>query len=359
MESISVDKINNNVKFDIETIEYECNFGKKTSLYSNYDSLVPYYLGNLQLGKKCQVGYVHFEKYFFNLIDLYAQDLTEHFFTHIDFINWDMETVISPGGDLCTKTYLRVELPPIPQEYTNILDSISKTFKANPLVLSDSIRKLTVYDVSKINNFNCVFPKKLKELYICSYSFDYIPKSLPASLKIIAICSCKFNSDISLNNLPDKLEYLYINSNKFSQPVDNLPTQLIVLSILSQKFLQPIDNLPNKLQILHIKTCENIGSLDNLPKTLKCLYLSQRDNLGSLDNLPETLKYLYLSQRDNFVHLLNNLPTGLKSLIIKSPNISSSLDFVPESLELIWINKYTGNFDKYNLPIGLKKINIS
>jgi hypothetical protein len=364
--------------------------------------------GFLKIGDECeQVSNIDFNVFFFDINNFYKSDISKQFFFDTKFIIWTNYNVsINRNGDLTYRSYLKIELPElqIDQTSSSLTDIIE-----NPVVLSYRVKKLIVHDFNIFNIFNCVFPSKLEELYISNREICSIPKNLPADLKLLAIISETFNSSLT-NNLPENLEFLYINSNKFNQPLTGLPTGLKVLSITSQSFGQPLTGLstglptrlstrlPDRLKILHIKTRQNIkidfasdNPISGLPESLECVYLSIYGDstnikllnelfnrfpdglkvLGlelnyadkiNLTNLPpglETLSIKINSFHKTFDEKLNNLPLGLKNLFVESINgVSSSLDSLPESMESIYVDKYIGNYNKHDLPIGLKKIQI-
>jgi hypothetical protein len=91
--------------------------------------------------------------------------------------------------------------------------------------------------------------------------------------------------DESLDNLPETLQYLEIESGEFNRPIDYLPKNLKSLKFGCYNFNQPLNNLPPKLEILDLENCEVFShQLTNLPGTLTLLNLCYSYNF-SLDNI--------------------------------------------------------------------------
>jgi len=260
--------------------------------YNNIDTLL--------IGEKNSKIFL-LKEYFCNYLDLVCTDIRTHFFCRIQIFSWTdrVNTTISRNGDLCTRMYLSVELPPI---------SINNKIK---IKLSKKITKIIIY--SEIFNIFDYFyqVEQLEELHIAYKKFNTELINLPSELKILSICSDEFNQ--SVDKLPTNLEYLYINSNSFDSQLDLLPPELKVLSIACTKFTNELSNLPSKLEILHISTKSNLNcSFDYLPESLKCLYVIADDIQSNLQNLPIGLEILYIETKINNVEKFNYLSKNIK-----------------------------------------------
>lgn len=256
-----------------------------------------------------------FNKYLCDVIKLSNTDINLHFFLQLKLISWIVIDIrIGRNGDLMTKNYLIIELPPI-------YDSEMEALKAN-LKLPRGIKKIYLYRelITILDNHIISQLDELEELYIYMKNFNSPIDNLPLGLKILLICSEKFNQ--SVNNLPENLQYLYINSSSFDANLDYLPSGLKVLSICSSNFSQELNNLPLGLEILHLNV--NLGlssSFDYLPESLVCLYLSGSYIKSKLSNLPVGLEVLYIetSELENIALVrYNNLPPNIKQKLIKS-----------------------------------------
>lgn len=104
----------------------------------------------------------------------------------------------------------------------------------------------------------------LKELYILDETggddFNLPIDNLPQTLKVLYIESDNFNQSVS--NLPSSLKQLIIHSNKFNQPLNKLPISLEKLEIMDMCFDDSYDKVNDDLL--------------NLPQSIKQLNISSR-----------------------------------------------------------------------------------
>lgn len=119
-----------------------------------------------------------------------------------------------------------------------------------------------------------------------------------------------------LNNIPNTIESISINSYGYDFGFDYLPNSIKELKIhISNYFNKSLDNLPNSIQELEIDIsfCHYNHNLDNLPNNIKKLkLLLQSKYTNSLSNLPDSIEELTI----NNLNLLNakKLPKNLRVL---------------------------------------------
>jgi hypothetical protein len=154
-----------------------------------------------------------------------------------------------------------------------------------------------------INNL----PQGLKIL-IMGHSFVEHVDNLPDSLESL-ILTGSFNNPI--DNLPSGLETLILGE-FFNQSIENLPYGLKKL-VLSNNFAKSINNLPPNLIYLQFENNNNwVGNLNNLPNSIQFLFLNINSFNYSkepvLNSLPKSIKYLEIITLQNllFESNLNN-----------------------------------------------------
>jgi hypothetical protein len=132
-------------------------------------------------------------------------------------------------------------------------------------------------------------PNYITDLFIDSASFvnislDNLHNGL-ISLMIMYLYWSE-NEDtfnISIDNLPHTLEYLYIVADNFNQPINYLPISLKSLCIYCNSFNQSLSNLPSNLELLVLahnsathKDYKLLDNLMNLPVNLKKLRILEK-----------------------------------------------------------------------------------
>lgn len=179
---------------------------------------------------------------------------------------------------------------------------------------------------------------KLKRLELLSFHGLYI--SIDKS-NIPNITHLSLQGDTySLDNLPDSLTHLEINTYYRSAPdLDNLPQSLIHL-YLGKKINISVDNLPRSLTTIVFGKHFN-KSVNYLPQTLTSITFGDYFN-QLIDNLPRTL--IYLKFGDNFNNDIDSLSTMscLRSLSFGN-SFNQNIDKLPTSLNNLTFKR---NFNK-------------
>ncbi len=160
---------------------------------------------------------------------------------------------------------------------------------------------------------------------------EYDKFIFPKWIKIIQFYKYKYEID----NLPDKLESLYLGTNLV---VNNLPMFLQKLSITGVS-----DNYNNLLNCL----TEGLEQLD---------LLFSKDYSYKLNNLPNSLKILKINNNvlGNNKLFTNFLPSQLESLSLFSIKISDIIEYIPKNLKLLELRLEELNEDDfYKLPFNL------
>lgn len=153
------------------------------------------------------------------------------------------------------------------------------------------------------------------ECYDDALDSEYQMHNLPPGLKILDIDIEDFNQPLDM--LPHSLEILYISSGTFNKPLENLPSALKILFINSVygKYEYPINALPDNLQILVIDKnkfkCENKCKLniEKLPSTLKyCILIGKHKYYSKLCNDYPNVKFITgKTLPSNFLELVNEI----------------------------------------------------
>ena len=154
-------------------------------------------------------------------------------------------------------------------------------------------------------------PDKIEYISIRTYPYDfnkYFKANMPKNLQYISIerdnsiidkltnlpnllsvyLSDGFNQ--SIDNLPDSVRFILIDTVYFDQPINKLPKSLRVLRFFfSARYCHPINISHNKLRHLTLQAYKNIKITLNCPK-LKILRLY--DDFSFVE-IPLTVKYLY------------------------------------------------------------------
>ena len=251
-------------------------------------------------------------------------------------------------------------------------------------ILSDKLSVITKLPISiKILSLTCVslhtievFPPNLKELHINSSNLSMLP-DLPLQLSVLTInyincfreentveameenrkllynCSPKivlqpFHNNInkliikntnicSLPNIPEKLQFLNISGNLFTELIA-LPNNLVYLNVSNNYFVK-LPELPVLLEELNCNN-NNLTILPDLPNGLKVLQCNF-NKLKVLPILPNNMLLLYCSNNE-LITLPDNLPNTLRTIKCDNNNIIE-LPTLPEKLQF---------FDFYNNNIG-------
>ncbi len=239
-------------------------------------------------------------------------------------------------------------------------------------VLPNTIKKL-VFDYGITFKLeDGILPTSLEYLSIMSSPFCYIDnknfddvlnyiQNCDTEAKLINLKTFKINGEIrkNLDNLPDGLEELEIESVTFNLPLNNLPFSLKKLKIQCLNYSHTLDNLPDGLEELIIFSNYNLP-LDNLPNNLKFAKLGLNSYDHELNNLPNMLTCLEL--RGKFNCKLENLPFGLKKLSLIKFN--GSLGQLPEGIErlsildrsFILINKFPKSLTHLKLDYNIRML---
>ncbi len=170
------------------------------------------------------------------------------------------------------------------------------------------------------------------DISICMEEDEYDKFIFPKWIKIIHIYKYKYEID----NLPDKLESLYLSGSNLI--VNNLPMFLQKISITGVS-----DNYNNLLNSL----TEGLEQLD---------LLFSKNYSYKLNNLPNSLKILKINNNSLSTNQLftNFLPSQLESLSLFSIKISDIIEYIPKNLKLLELRLEELNEDDfYKLPFNL------
>lgn len=196
-----------------------------------------------------------------------------------------------------------IVLPPLPKTLKHIKICITgETGYSDFDINSDYVRKIT----DKLIGFLHPVAETLESLCVNWNILDFTPFK---NLKTFILN----NSDIyikDLDNLPNTLEILIIQSVEFNSPLNNLPPSLKYLS-MSQSYTtyytngysHKLEQLPASLEVLIYPDIigvsgEDFGiTFDNLPPNLKYLSLPALhtrclDRTLSFDNLPDSIEVI-------------------------------------------------------------------
>lgn len=140
------------------------------------------------------------------------------------------------------------------------------------------------------------------------YDADYLFDTIPSNITKLCIDFQNYD-DINIDNLHNGLKELHILSEAnghFNKPINNLPQTLKKLYIESNNFNQSLDYLPCSLKNLYIESKAFDCCLDNLPPNLETLTISadhepvcKTITADNFMNLPNTLKILNVSKKYN------------------------------------------------------------
>lgn len=199
---------------------------------------------------------------------------------------------------------------------------IQSNFPINLEILH--IKQTKIIEINELNNLIEL------ELYNCSGNFNDILKNIKnfTKLKKLSIKYCKnFNQIQQLPNNLIELNIIDCNINT----LQNLPLRLEILYIHGNKItvVQNLELLDN-LKILKIENCLTIININTFPKNLQEIRILSCVNLINFPLFPNNVKYLEIS---NYNYNLTNIwPNSLLSLIIIKCNIENLLN-LPTNLK--------------------------
>lgn len=243
--------------------------------------------------------------------------------------------------------------------------------------LPTSLKKLTI---NSVNNFNTSMDNLPNKLYILEINNKFNNKidNLPTNLKILSlgnsftknINKIPLITELNLNILKPNNKFYFlpkslksITSIYINYLINNLPkeTKNIKLLINSNTL---INNLPNKLEILQINTTRNLNNLPNIKIMLYSLkgrkinpntkidtiiYFNNSDDEINIVNLPKTVKHIeFMTYNYKELEFINE---GVKS--ISFLNLNHQINDLPSSIEKIKISK---DMQEFINPIYKDKI---
>jgi hypothetical protein len=209
-----------------------------------------------------------------------------------------------------------------------------------------------------------------KSIYVSNGYTDYLIEIHKEIIdNQISILNYKSYIDIGTNfNFPNNpiKEIAYIpqrlSDEKFKkQNLNNLPEKLQILK-LNSVYVEcyKLDNLPFGLKVLYLPISYEY-ELDNLPLELEDLSLRVNNTFQqSLSYLPESLKELrIISLNNNEMVKINcdNLPNGLEKLFLRG-SLNCELNNLPRNLKTLYLTRTYNNMI-YNLPDGIEELKIS
>lgn len=238
-------------------------------------------------------------------------------------------------------------------------DSYNENISISSIKRIINNKKKIKFGISFNKSLDNKLPHDITHLLL-DYYFDKPVINLPFQLKYLGIFGV-FNHPV--NELPDSLEELVIESNYFQQSLNHLPSKLKKLkifcnshSISKPNYMPNLVKLPDELEELDLKGLFYENSLDKLPSNLKKLKLDILLNLEdirvNLDGLPSQLQILELL--GCFDNVINKLPEGLLELSI-GMSFNQEINNLPSKLKRL---RLSGKFDNLvdNLPPELEKL---
>lgn len=196
---------------------------------------------------------------------------------------------------------------------------LGEKFKSDISKIPENIKYIIFSDC---NNF-CEDPNYMSCFYK-GYNFHNSVKKI------------RFRDDFneSIDNLPSSLEELEFSPNSiFNKSVDNLPCTLKKITF-GKHFNIPINNLPQNLEYLNIQSEYFSVELKNIPPGLKYLFFNSNPKYSyekKIEGLPEGL--IEITYPFEYPFEINNLPNSVKII-----RISNIYKYVYE-LKLMYPNK--------------------
>jgi len=196
----------------------------------------------------------------------------------------------------------------------------------------DKIKNVPYYDnfIEIQTNRKIILPKKIITLFLVEYNDETIC-DIPNTLKYI----CLMNTIISIDNLPDHIEGVYIKSKlPHDFPITKLPSNLKSL-LLNSEYEHPISNC--------------------LPKSIKCLSINknifQKIEFNNLPNLKKLVFNNYFNQS-----IKGYIPASITSVTLGNHFNQPIKDCIPNSVIYL---KFGWNFNqpiKDCIPNSVKKL---
>ncbi len=188
-----------------------------------------------------------------------------------------------------------------------------KIDKDIPNIISDLYKKFEKYEPYMFDNI------------IQQNDTNYI---LPSNSLLLNSGSSNSSNDIDINEVPNNIEFLYIQNYKVKTPIIKWPENLVAIAV-SYSF---------------------------------CEYSSTSDWMLIINQLPTTLKCISISIFDSELHNYTiNWPPNLEVVSLDGSNLScESISRLPQSIKLLDIDIYnldkTAKYDTYfdNLPSQLE-----
>eukprot|EP00834_Sanchytrium_tribonematis_P005304 NODE_312_length_10013_cov_0.697801.p3 type:complete len:538 gc:universal NODE_312_length_10013_cov_0.697801:2530-4143(+) len=148
----------------------------------------------------------------------------------------------------------------------------------------------------------------------------------PPTLNQFKVPYNKFNGTIP--SFPDSVDSLYLGNNQFTG-FNALPSNLTYLSVISNQISGSFPlNLPNSLQYLELDSNKYDGNITNLPNSLKYLGICGDKFSGILPKLPPSLTGLNACY-NNLNGVTYPFPVNLTDINLYYNKINATLEFPP------------------------------
>lgn len=230
---------------------------------------------------------------------------------------------------------------------------------------------LTIYDFFNEDGYK--FVEKLCVLDLNSWNKIMENISLLYNLKSLKIVIDNFNEDITiLNEIPGKLETLYINSAYFNQNFGTLTKPLKKLTLINENYNQKLF-LPKSLESFMLWTGKYNQDFSTIKDNtnLRSIYL-ESNSFNKKIELPDTTKkveFWFNNFSKNFIipkkaetFILNTvsglydynppkIPSSIKVLLIKARNIEISINNNNITHPRQRTTEIYGQYSLYNEPV--------
>lgn len=194
-----------------------------------------------------------------------------------------------------------------------------------------------------------ILPQSLSSLQIeytmISLVYELSNHTNLTNLQIRGIYTCDDKNYIKFPLNLKKLEFY--NSYKIPQVIPQSITHLALRYCFEQEF-----NIPFRVKYLKLVCGKNQQILDNLPNNIEILYLDSYFSDGKLDNLPSSVKKIIFNRMCDYNNELNNLPSGLEFLQLPKHykfeiiNIPQKLKTLVCGREYSYIDSFANKFNK-------------
>jgi hypothetical protein len=174
-------------------------------------------------------------------------------------------------------------------------------------------------------------------------------------------------SDIEINDLPNTIEFLYLDNYKVKTPVIKWPENLFAI-ILSYSYSY---NSSDWMFMYNYNSSDWMFIINQLPITLKCICICISDNKISnyAINWPPNLEVVFLSGCNASSETISRLPESIKLLDIsifrvdKTAKYDTYFDNLPTQLEILKIHLWGHTNAKYftsinNLPDSIQYLSL-